>query len=132
MAEDQIQDVEGFLEELPKAIGMLCKQLRTVVTKSIPDATEIIAHGALGYAISNSAADRIIYIAPQQRWVNLGFFFGTGLNDPGKWLQGTGTRMRHIKISKPEDINHPEIKALIEAAWAKGPANIAAIRKRRS
>ena len=45
------------------------------------------------------------YIKPAKNHVNLGFWWGVKLDDPEGLLQGTGEKMRHIKISGPEDIN---------------------------
>ncbi len=42
--------------------------------------------------------DGYAYLAPHQNWVNLGFYHGALLDDPGALLQGTGKAMRHVKL----------------------------------
>ena len=49
--------------------------------------------------------------------VNVGFFQGAALQDPASLLQGTGKRMRHVKLRPGEDVNAAALEALIEAAY---------------
>jgi len=49
-----------------------------------------------------------------KKHVSLGFYKGTKLPDPDGLLEGTGTKLRHIKIHAPKDIR----KALF-ARWIK-------------
>ena len=49
--------------------------------------------------------------------VNLGFFHGVDLPDPHGLLEGTGKRMRHVKL-KPASLPDEELlEALIHAAY---------------
>ena len=41
------------------------------------------------------------------------------LDDPKGILEGTGNRIRHIKIRKPEDLKRPELRAYIRRARKK-------------
>ena len=50
--------------------------------------------------------------------VNVGFFFGAELRDPARLLQGTGKRMRHVKLRAGADVDSAALDALIEAAYA--------------
>ncbi|MFN3918642.1 MAG: DUF1801 domain-containing protein, partial [Flavobacteriales bacterium] len=58
-----------------------------------------------------------LYIAPHKNWVNLGFFSGTDLYDPENLLEGTGKKMRHIKIKSIEQSKNPALRNLITLAW---------------
>ena len=40
---------------------------------------------------------------PTSKWVNLGFYQGVGLADPEGLLEGTGAKMRHVKIRSLDD-----------------------------
>jgi hypothetical protein len=60
-----------------------------------------------------------VYVMPQAKYVNLGFWHGVGLPDPERLLQGTGTKMRHIKVRSVEDAKAPAVRALIAAALAE-------------
>ena len=56
------------------------------------------------------------YILPYDGWVNLGFYKGADLKDPKNLLDGTGAKMRHVKIRSIEDANRPSIRALVKEA----------------
>jgi hypothetical protein len=56
--------------------------------------------------------------------VNVGFFAGADLADPHALLQGTGKRMRHVKLVPGQSLNARALGALIRNAYkdAKGKA----------
>jgi hypothetical protein len=119
------ETVDELFPDTPATVRAVIGQLRIVVRSAIPEATEIIYHGALGYGPTTSGFDRIIYIAPQNGYVNLGFFFGGHLADPAKLLEGTGKRMRHVKIRTTQAADNPALPHLIQEAWADGIASVA-------
>lgn len=47
---------------------------------------------------------------------NLEFGDGVDVPDPAHRLEGTGKRLRHVKISTSQDVLSPEVRALLEAA----------------
>jgi hypothetical protein len=49
--------------------------------------------------------------------VNVGFFYGAALDDPAGLLQGTGKRMRHVKLPWGQPVNAGALSALIAAAY---------------
>ncbi len=57
-----------------------------------------------------------ITIGPQKRYVNLYFMNGVDLDDPAGLLEGTGKRLRHVKIRRPEDLKKRSLQALIRQA----------------
>jgi len=56
----------------------------------------------------------------------VGFFHGADLPDPAHLLEGTGKRMRHVKIVPGKPVNEAALKALIAAAYADIRKRIAA------
>ncbi len=50
------------------------------------------------------------------RHVNVGFFQGASLEDPQGLLEGTGKRMRHVKLRWGEPVDTAALEALIVAA----------------
>ncbi len=50
--------------------------------------------------------------------VNVGFFYGAWLNDKAGLLQGTGKRMRHVKLRPGEEVDEVALKQLISDAYA--------------
>jgi hypothetical protein len=49
--------------------------------------------------------------------VNVGFFYGAALADPARLLQGSGKRMRHVKLEPGKVTDEAALRALIEAAY---------------
>lgn len=57
------------------------------------------------------------YVAAFKAHVNVGFFYGMALDDPHRLLEGSGKRMRHVKLRWGEPVNEAALKALIAAAY---------------
>lgn len=49
--------------------------------------------------------------------VNIGFFLGAWLDDPSRLLEGTGKRMRHVKLKPGQEPCSDDLTALIENAY---------------
>ncbi len=49
--------------------------------------------------------------------VNVGFFYGAALDDPAGLLEGTGKRMRHVKVRWAQPVNATALSNLIAAAY---------------
>ena len=49
--------------------------------------------------------------------VNVGFFLGAFLDDPQGLLEGTGKRMRHVKLRPGEEIDEAGLARLIRTAY---------------
>ncbi len=58
------------------------------------------------------------YVAAYKEHVNVGFFFGALLHDPGRLLEGTGKRGRHVKLRPGRDIDSAALARLVDAAYA--------------
>jgi hypothetical protein len=69
------------------------------------------------------SSEQFSYFMPYAKHVTLGFYRGGDLPDPDGLLPTSGGRqvsgelsMRSIKITKPEQLELPSLRALIEAA----------------
>ena len=58
------------------------------------------------------------YVDAFSAHVNVGFFFGAALDDPAGLLEGSGKRMRHLKLRWGQQVNVAALNALIAAAYA--------------
>ena len=56
--------------------------------------------------------------------VNVGFFQGAALPDPERLLQGTGKRMRHVKLRPGTEMDAAALRRLIEAAYSDMKARV--------
>ena len=50
--------------------------------------------------------------------VNVGFFYGALLKDSAGILEGSGKRMRHVKLKLDSDLAAEDLRDLIDAAYA--------------
>jgi hypothetical protein len=57
------------------------------------------------------------YVAAFKAHVNVGFFYGAALDDPHRLSEGSGKRMRHVKLRWGAPVNDSALKALIAASY---------------
>jgi hypothetical protein len=57
------------------------------------------------------------YVNSFKSHVNVGFFHGTALEDPAGLLEGSGKRMRHVKLKPGSELHNPALRELIDAAY---------------
>ena len=57
------------------------------------------------------------YVNAFRAHVNVGFFHGAMLDDPAGLLEGTGKRMRHVKLRPAQHVNAVALSELIAAAY---------------
>jgi hypothetical protein len=58
------------------------------------------------------------YVNTFKNHVNVGFFYGALLEDPAGLLEGSGKRMRHVKLQPGADLDAASLRNLIDAAYA--------------
>lgn len=103
----------------------IARAVRAAVFEVDPDANEVVRLGdrAATYGVGpRKMIDGYAYIQPAKRWINLGFYQAVDLADPEGLLEGTGTRMRHVKIRSLDDAGRPAIRDLIQGALERGKA----------
>jgi len=57
------------------------------------------------------------YVDAFRAHVNVGFFFGAALADPAGLLEGSGKRMRHVKLRWGEPVDVAALSELITTAY---------------
>lgn len=57
------------------------------------------------------------YVGVFKAHVNIGFFHGAELPDPGCLLAGTGKNMRHVKLKPGNAVDESSLEALVSAAY---------------
>jgi hypothetical protein len=78
------------------------------------DVRELLHDGAPTACVGDAAFG---YVNAFAAHVNVGFFQGASLKDSAGLLQGTGKRMRHVKIRWGEPVNADALSELIAAAY---------------
>lgn len=108
-----------LIENIDPELGDICEALRAVITRLHPEHFEIVwkNQNIASYGLGpKKMSEHYTYIAPHKKHVNLGFYYGTSLPAPDNLLEGTGKRLRHIKIHTVPEAQQTEIEQLIRAA----------------
>jgi hypothetical protein len=71
------------------------------------------------------------YVNSFKSHVNVGFFYGAVLEDPAGLLQGSGKRMRHVKVNPGRELDAAALSDLIDAAYVDIRARLEAERSSR-
>ena len=59
------------------------------------------------------------YLMPQTGYVNLGFWWGAELSDPNDLLEGTGKKLRHVKIKDRTTATSAKVAHMVYMAIAE-------------
>jgi hypothetical protein len=117
--------VETRLGTFEEVVGLAADQaptllaIRALVAEIHPDAVEVASRKERSVWWGTGPGKMThgyVYAMPHTGHVNLGFFRGTSLPDPEGLLTGTGKALRHVKLTSPDQVSAPAIRALIEAA----------------
>jgi hypothetical protein len=110
----------AFLGKYEPAVAALAKGALARLRRRLPGAFELVYDNynalAIAFSPTDTSSAAVFSIAVYPRWVSLFFAQGARLPDPKKLLQGSGNKMRHIILRRPDDICDPDVEALIRAA----------------
>lgn len=110
---------DQLIDLAPMRLRPIMSGLRGLVLDVHPQVVEVVRLGdrATTYGLGpKKMSEGYAYILPHERWVNLGFFQGAGLPDPEALLEGTGARMRHVKVRTEDVVDSPAVRTLVVAA----------------
>lgn len=79
-----------------------------------PDVTEIVHDGHPTVCVGDAA---FAYVAAFATHAAIGFFHGASLPDPAGLLEGSGKRMRHVKLRWERRPDPAALQALVVAAY---------------
>ena len=108
------KNVDSWISEHDPALRQICHALRNLILLTDPGLSESIKWSNPVYEKNG----KIMHLAATERYVALGFFDGTGLADPQGRLEGTGRKMRHIKVRALEDVDNDQFTSWIRQAIA--------------
>lgn len=109
-----IKEVDQFILDLSEDIQKITKALRNIILDASPELVEEYKWSMPNYSYKGL----VCYLQTAKKHVNLGFQKGNELveKDVNNLLQGTGKTMRHIRITKMEDIQSESFTSLIQVA----------------
>src|SRR3954447_21372077 len=106
--------IENWMEAHPGELGEIARHWFEVMRQCGDDVRELLHDGHPTACIADAAFG---YVNVFKAHVNVGFFRGTEIADPGGLLEGTGKFMRHVKLRPDGDVNAKALTKLIEAAY---------------
>jgi hypothetical protein len=117
--------VSAWFEAGPAELRSIAHEWFVAVRDCGDDVRELLHDGCPTACVEDVA---FAYVNSFKSHVNVGFYYGAQLDDPAGLLQGSGKRMRHVKLVPGAAIDDAALRALIEAAYAQVTAGIAAER----
>ena len=110
--------VDQYIEQLNPPVQAIAAALCEIVTTTSDDLCATIKWNVPVYSIERDICSVIAHRAH----VNLQFFRGAHLADHAV-LSGDGKNMRHLKFTSLEEIQHSQIRRLLEQAIALDSGN---------
>ncbi len=101
--------LKDYLDTLEDWQLEVVEALLALVREQVPDAEEAIKWSQPVF----SRGGPFCYIKHAKNHVNLGFWWGVKLDDPAGALEGTGDKMRHVKVRGLEEIDPAVLGDLI-------------------
>jgi hypothetical protein len=114
---------EEFFSDYSPKVEAIALRARDLIFSLLPDATEHVDTGnkVVAYGTGGRMKGMVFYISAHKAHANIGLF-GADLPDPNGIMEGTGKRLRHVKLRSPEDVDRPALRSLLETAIAHQPA----------
>lgn len=101
------------------ALRRIGQELRKLILSIDPDATQLVwlKLRIVSFGIGpKKNTQHYAYIAIHTNHINLGFYRGASLRSYGLRLDGTGKKLRHIKIAEGAALRKEALKSIIREA----------------
>ncbi len=106
--------IDDWMRARPGALGGLAQHWFGAMRGCGGDVRELLHDGHPTACVGDAAFG---YVNVFTAHVNVGFFLGAGLADPGGLLEGTGKFMRHVKLRPACEVDAAALGRLIESAY---------------
>ena len=107
-------DIDQWLAEQESELGAIALAWFSRLRECGDDVRELMHDGCPHACVSDAA---FAYVNVFKAHVNLGFFHGSELLDVSNLLEGTGKRMRHVKLRPGHEIDERQLLQLIADAY---------------
>ena len=104
--------VENYIGDLEGWQAQVTAQLDRIIMEVEPKASKVIKWAQPTY----ESDGLLCYFKAFKTHINFGFFRGSELDDPKGILEGTGDKMRHVKLKYQQELDENALKALIISA----------------
>ena len=116
-------DVDRLLAEHTAELQAIERALRATIRAEFPDAVEQVdfSNKLIAFGRSMRMRGLLFAIIAHKEWVNLQLADGAELADPDGLIEGTGKRIRHVKIRSLEAASSEPVLAIIRSQLAFRP-----------
>lgn len=104
--------VDGYIAGLDGWKAGVASRVRQIVLEAAPDAVESIKWAQPVYETNGP----FCYMKAFKNSLNLGFWRGVELEDPKGLLEGTGEKMRHVKLTGIDDVDKAALAGFVRQA----------------
>jgi hypothetical protein len=118
MDKDVPDNVSAFLSGFDSPAAAIARRASEVIIDLLPEAYISLDARNIGFGIGTGYKGLIFTVTPQRAHVTLGIAAGARLPDPAGLMQGEGKVHRHVKLRTEQDLDQPELIALMKAAVA--------------
>jgi hypothetical protein len=110
-------EFETLLAPHAAAVAETARALRALLATAFPEAVEQVNFGNKLLAVGTSMAmrDLTFAIIPHSAHVNLQLADGVDLPDPDGLIEGTGKRIRHVKVRSVEAAASRALRGIVDA-----------------
>jgi hypothetical protein len=93
------------------------RALEAVIREELPDVAVQFdpGNGLLAFGRSMKMRDLLFALIPHAGWVNLQLADGALLPNPDGLIEGTGKRIRHVKVRSADFAGNPRIRQIVRA-----------------
>ena len=106
--------IDVWMDKQSGELGVIARRWFEVIRNCGADVRELLHDGHPTACVGDAA---FAYVNAFSAHVNVGFFRGAELADPGGLLAGTGKFMRHVKLRLQCDVDAAALANLIETAY---------------
>lgn len=122
---DAETQIESFIGKFTDEVAAQIRAARAEMQRRLPGAVELVYDNynalAIGYGSSEKLEDVVFSIACFPRWVRLFFYRGAALDDPDGLLEGAGSQVRSIRLTRLSLLGDPPVRVLMAQALANAP-----------
>ena len=104
--------IDAWFLAQPAALGAIARDWFARMRACGDDVTELLHDGHPTACVGDAAFG---YVNVFTAHVNVGFFHGADLDDPAHLLEGTGRRMRHVKLRSGSEVDAAALSELMSS-----------------